>query len=234
LTAAAERPIVGQTEIVTEGKTFGGYARFRHLAIERAKPEPTAAEFAAIELLLGARLPSSFRDFLRLANGGYLEYQIDVPVGDGRTEPLSFCDIFSAADIDEFGTLVGETRAARKNFGAPPGVLPFARDGGGSMVFLDLSPSGNGRVVAFVEGLPAWTGLRTESAFVELARTFDEYVDKLEIDREDAIEHLNTGVTELHHVEAMEAWFDIAIPRWREDLELSCAVKNARMRLRAG
>ncbi len=100
------------------------------------------------------------------------------------------------------------------------------------MVFLDLSPSGNGRVVAFVEGLPAWAGLPTESAFVELAKSFDEYVAKLKIDRKGAIEHLNTGVMDLRHVEAMEAWFDIAIPRWQEDVELARAVRNARMRLR--
>jgi hypothetical protein len=54
------------------------YSRYRHFAIERAKPAPTDTQLAAIENLLGARLPASFRDFLRVANGGYLEYVVDV------------------------------------------------------------------------------------------------------------------------------------------------------------
>jgi hypothetical protein len=143
------------------------YSRYRHLAIERARPAPTDTQLAAIENLLGARLPASFRDFLRVANGGYLEYVVDVRMGSGKTEPLCFCGLFSA-DEGTFcdGTFVGEIRSAREYVKIPQGVLPFARDGGGSVVYLDLSLEGNGRVVAFVTGLPEWTGLRTESGFI--------------------------------------------------------------------
>src|SRR5262245_43476330 len=139
------------------------YSRYRHLAITRAKPAPTDAQLATIETLLGTQLPASFREFLRVANGGYLEYVIDVPTGGGKTEPLCFCGIFSADEgtfCDE--TFVGEIRTAREYVKAPQGVLPFARDGGGSIVYLDLSAEGNGRVVAFVIGLPEWTALRTQ------------------------------------------------------------------------
>jgi hypothetical protein len=209
------------------------YSRFRHLAIERTKPAPTDAQLAAIENLLGASLPQSFRDFLRAANGGYLEYVIDVSMRDGTSEQLSFCGIF-AADAGTFcdETLVGEIRSGREHFKLPQGVLPFARDGGGSVVFLDLSSEGNGRVVAFVHGLPAWTGLRGESAFVELAPSFDEYVQKLRIDREAAVEHLEHDATELSHVEATEQWLDIGLPGWREqESALRQAVDEARRRL---
>ena len=122
------------------------YTRFRHLAIERAKPAPTAEQLSAIEGLLGAELPTSFRQFLHVANGGYLEYMIDVPFDEGKSEPLCFCGIFSANDgdfLDE--TFVGEIRAAREYQNAPMGILPFARDGGGSIVYLDLSEEGKGR-----------------------------------------------------------------------------------------
>ena len=44
--------------------------RYRHLAIERVRPTPTDSQLAAIETLLGANLPASFRDFLLVANGG--------------------------------------------------------------------------------------------------------------------------------------------------------------------
>ncbi|HKD29528.1 MAG TPA: SMI1/KNR4 family protein [Xanthobacteraceae bacterium] len=109
--------------------------RHRHLAIERAKPAPTDIQLAAIETLLGANLPACFRDFLRVANGGYLQYVVDVPTGSGKIEPLCFGSIFSADEgtfCDE--TFVGEIRSAREYPKVPQGVLPFARDGGGSVV----------------------------------------------------------------------------------------------------
>src|SRR5262249_53850950 len=172
------------------------YSRYGPLAIERAKPAPTDSQLAAIETLLGARLPASFRDFLRVANGGSLAYVVDVPMGSGnmgsgKIEQLCFSGIFSADEgtfCDE--TFVGEIRSAREYVKIPQGVLPFARDGGGSVVYLDLSGEGNGRVVAFVMGLPEWTGRRTESAFIELASSFDEYVAKLRIDRADVMDTL--------------------------------------------
>ena len=208
------------------------YTRFRHLAIERAKPPPTNAQLAAIEALLGASLPASFREFLQVAHGGFLEYVVDVPFGNGKSEPLSFCSIFSAEDGDFCDeTFVGEIRSGRQYVKLPPGVLPFARDGGGSMVYLDLSPEGHGRVVAFVEGLPAWTGLRSESTFVELASSFDAYVNKLRIDRDAVMDHLVHDATTVAHVDATEEWLNIGMPSWRDDSELTVAVSDARRRV---
>jgi cell wall assembly regulator SMI1 len=208
------------------------YTRFRHLAIERAKPAPTAGQLTAIEKLLGASLPPSFLEFLKVANGGYVEYVIDVPFGEGRSEELSFCGIFSADDGDFCDeTFVGEIRSARQYKQVPPGVLPFARDGGGSMAYLDLSPEGKGRVVAFVEGLPEWAGRRTNSAFIELAPSFDEYVSKLRIDRGAVIDHLLHDAQNTAHVDATEEWLDIGIPMWRNDPELVAGVEAARQRL---
>lgn len=208
------------------------YARFRHLAIERAKPPPTREQLAVIEDLLGAPLPVSFREFLQVANGAYLEYVIDVPFGDGKSEPLSFCGIFSAKEGDFCDeTFVGEIRSSREYQKIPPAVLPFARDGGGSMVYLDLSSEGNGRVVAFVEGLPEWTGRRTESEYIEVASSFDEYVSKLRIDREAVIDHLTHDAESAAHVDATEEWLDIGMPLWREDSEVVAAVTAARRRV---
>ena len=208
------------------------HSRYRHLAIKRAKPPPTDTHLAAIETLLDAYLPASFRDFLRVANGGYLEYVIDVPTGTGKTESLCFCSLFSA-DEGTFcdGTLVGEIRSAREYQKIPQGVLPFARDGGASVVYLDLSPKGNGRVVAFVTGLPEWAGSRTESAFIELASSFDEYVAKLRIDRDVVIDQLLDDPTDMSDVDAIEEWLDIGMPRWREDSELVTILCGARRSL---
>jgi hypothetical protein len=207
-------------------------SRYRHLAILDAKRAPTDTQLAAIETLLGAKLPTSFRDFLRVANGGYLGYFVDVPTGYGKTEPLCFCSIFSADEgtfCDE--TFVGEIRSDRENLEIPQGVLPFARDGGGSTVYLDLSRDGNGRVVAFVLGLPEWAGCRTESAFIELASSFDDYVAKLQIDRDHVIETLPYEAKNISDVEAAEEWLDIGMPGWREEAELVTILSEARRRL---
>jgi hypothetical protein len=208
------------------------YTRFRHLAIERAQPAPTDSQLAAIEELLGAPLPASFREFLQVANGANLEYTVDVPVGDGRSEGHSFCGIFSADEGDSGDeTFIGEIRAAREDQKIPPGVLPFARDGGGSVAYLDLSPAGGGRVVAFVEGLPEWAGSRTESALIELAPSFDEYVSLLRIDRGAVTDHLQYDAENIEDVDAIEEWLEMGMPSWRNDPELVATVQEARERL---
>jgi hypothetical protein len=206
------------------------YTRFRHLAIEGAQSSPTGAEIAAVEQLLGARLPTSYLEFLSVANGGYLDYVVDVTFPDGHSEQLCFAELFSTDDADRFGTLIGEIRRGRQTIELPVGVLPFAGNGASSL-YMDLSRDGEGRVIAFVHGLPAWTGLRTESEYIELAASFDAYVDMLRIDRADAMEALATTVKTIEHVEATEEWLDIGLPQWRDDAELSAAVAQARRRV---
>ena len=210
------------------------YSRFRHLAIEGARPAPTPGELEAIETLLGAELPTAFRSYLEVANGGYLEYAVDVDMGEGRTEPVSFCSLFHAGPGDFCdGTFVGELRSCREYMRIPAGVLPFARDGGGSLVFLDLSLSGGQSVVGFIQGLPGWTGRRTTSAFIKIASSFEEYVENLYLDREAAIDHLMHDATETSHLMATEEWLDIGLPRWKEDRELMHAMAEAKARVRA-
>ena len=58
------------------------------------------------------------------------------------------------------------------------------------MVYLDLTPEGQGRVVAFVTGLPEWAGKRQESQFIQVASSFSEYIDKLYVDEEEIREEL--------------------------------------------
>jgi len=152
---------------------------YKHLRIYHAKGEPSASEISEIEDLLDAKLPTSFLDFLKAANGGYFEFCIDIE-GDS----LSFGSIYQTGKDSNgsygFGTFVGEIESERNGFlEIPRQVLPFASDGGGSYVYLDLTEEGNGRVVAFVHGLPEWTGKPQEDRFIELAASFDEYLDLL-------------------------------------------------------
>lgn len=208
------------------------YNRYRNLAIGRAQLAPSDAEVAAVEDLLGAVLPESFKDFLQVANGGNIDYMVDVPMGNGKTEALSFSALFSTGGGkpgDE--TFLGEIRLLREHMKIPKGVLPIARDGGGSLLFLDLSPQGNGRVIAFVLGLPEWTGLRTESAFLEIAKSFDEYIDKLYIDRTELLYQIANDLTQEEYIDAMEEYLDIGLPDWRKDREVATAIQTARSKL---
>jgi hypothetical protein len=121
--------------------------------------------------------PADFLEFLSVANGGFFEFCIDV---DGET--LSFGDVYQTGKDSSgsygFGTVVGEIGQARKGFiDIPRQVFPFARDGGGSYVFLDLTEEGNGRVIAFIHGLPEWTGKSPDDRFVEIAPSFSEYIE---------------------------------------------------------
>ena len=208
------------------------YTRYLHLAIEGAKAPPSESQLCAIEDELGAKLPLSFKQYLDVANGGYLEYIIDVPTGTGQFEPLSFCGLFSA-DVGTFcdETFIGEIKSGREYTKIPNEVLPFARDGGGSIVYLDLSAAGNGRVVAFVEGLPSWASRSTESAFIQLASSFDEYVDKLKVDLDAVVDHLENDVAELSDIAAIEELLNIGSPHWRSNSVLVSAIQAARARL---
>jgi len=208
------------------------YTTYRHLAIESAKAPPSEAQLRAIEDELGVKLPPSFREYLNVANGGYLEYVIDVPTGTGQIEGLSFCGLFSA-DTGTFcdETFIGEIRSGREYAKIPKEVLPFARDGGGSIVYLDLTSQGDGRVVAFVEGLPGWAGKRTESAFVEIAASFDDYVNKLRVDIEAVIDHLENDASEPSQIAATEEWLDIGLSNWRSNLSLTAAIQSAKERI---
>jgi cell wall assembly regulator SMI1 len=208
------------------------YRIFRHLAIDGSKPAPSEADIRALEHELGAALPPSFREYLNAANGGYLEYCINVPTGHGNTESMLFGSLFGIGDKhSRYETFSSEIELARECHDIPKGVLPFARDGGGSTVFLDLTTEGKGRVIAFVYGLPAWAGKRTESSFIELAASFDEYVSKLHVDRELLFDQLENDVSELAHIEATEEWLDIGLPDWRHDAEIAKAMHVARERV---
>ncbi len=76
------------------------YTQYRHLALEGAKPAPTAQQIAAIETLLEAPLPPAFLAFLQVANGAWFDYTTDVPDGNGGVEKMGFNTFFSADEGD--------------------------------------------------------------------------------------------------------------------------------------
>ena len=152
-------------------------AFYKHLKIYGSKGAPAPDRIREIEMLLEVSLPVDFLEFLNAANGGYFEYCVDA---EGDT--FNFGNVYHAGKDASgnygFGSLVGEIERARRAFpDIPMQVVPFARDGGGSYVFLDLTETGGGRVVAFVQGLPEWTGKSQEDRFIEIAPSFGEFID---------------------------------------------------------
>lgn len=201
------------------------YTTYRHLVIEDAKVPVEADEIAAVEAELGTALPPPFLGFLNAASGGSLEYYVHVPpepdTEETVGEEMMFCDIFHAGRDAQGGhgdgTLVGEIRGHRRFLSLPPGVLPFARDGGDSTVYLDLTQEGAGRVIAWVYGMPAWTGLRLDDGWVEVASDFDDYVSRLHLDEEEAVGLLQEAVNrnDPQQADANREFLDLALPGWR-------------------
>lgn len=213
------------------------YHSYRHLAFEPALPAPAPADIAAIEAELGAALPASLLDFLQAANGAVIEYSCNVPLPDGGSEQLSFASWFAAGDPDTATpgdeTLLGELRLARQDLEFPALMLPLARDGGDSMLYLDLSAEGGGRVLAWVRELPAWTGRRAQGLH-QLAPSLDAYLNQLYIDRASVLDDLAHSVRQPSHLEAIAQWLDIGLPRWRTDPEIAALFERRQQQLCAG
>ena len=99
-------------------------------------------------------------------------------------------------DKGEYGshTLLGELHNERQYKRLPKQVLPFAQGEGDVILYLDLTPEGNGRIVAFLEGLPAWAGKPQQGAFFEVAPSFAAFLDALEPDEQNWIELLQNAL----------------------------------------
>lgn len=154
--------------------------KFREFIIYKPQEPPTKSEIEEIESFLGAKLPFEFVEFLNYANGGVMNYCVEIAQ---INDILSFCSIFSTKKLNSYGTkhetFIHEIFECREIFKTPKEVLPFAIDGGGSLLFLDLTKGGKSRVVAFVHGLPEWTGRLGEDNFIEIAPNFENYLQML-------------------------------------------------------
>ncbi len=196
--------------------------RYRHLVISGFVGEPVQSELEAIEQKLGASLPVDFVEFLNVANGGNTVFSASVPPSDG--EPIGLSSLYStkSAGTGEsiYETFLGQIELARQNPTMPEEVLPFADNGGGSTFYLDLTPDGQGRVVVFRHGLPAWTGRPSDDAFIQVARTFVEFVDSLFIETDYAKVILEDAIASQgeEYIAVVKASIDVGFPDWRERL----------------
>lgn len=186
---------------------------YRDLVVESRGPPVATLLVQEVEALLGCALPSDYREFLVECNGGHMGYQIEVSFPNGFREYLEYGSLYSV-DHGEWETNPFELRRAREDNQVPPqGVLPIARDGGGSVLYIDLRAGY--RVVAFVEGLPGWTGRSQESSLVEVATSFDEYLSKLVICDDIARDHIESFDITPESIRATVQWLDSRSKGWR-------------------
>lgn len=189
--------------------------RYKNLIVEDPGAPATEKEVGILEKELGCSLPGDYIQFLKTCNGGYLEYDILVKLEDDGSEYLSFCGLYRAINSGEWECNPFELQQERKNDGFPrEKVLPIGRDGGSSRLFIDLRDGY--KVVAFVQGLPEWTGLRKNNALVVLADSFDKYLEKLTLCDETIEDHIENFDVNQESVQATIEWLDSIGTTWRE------------------
>lgn len=189
---------------------------YRGLILEDTREGATDGAIAQLEASLGARLPGDYRQFLKTCNGAYVEYDVLATLANGDEELLSF-SLYGLDPDKEYESNPFELEQLRAQPGFPAtGLLPIGRDGGASILLLDLR-EGRQDVAAMVAGLPAWTGRRQQGdEYVVLADSFNGYLDSLHLSEERIEEHINHFIISPESIEATLEWLDKGSPGWRE------------------
>ncbi|WP_112196280.1 SMI1/KNR4 family protein [Pseudomonas sp. LG1E9] len=199
---------------------------YRGLIFDDTREGASDQALAQLEATLGARLPDDYRQFLKTCNGATVDYDVLATMSNGDKELLSFL-LYGLAPSETYESNPFELEQLRQQSGFPAtGLLPIGRDGGASVLLLDLR-DGRQDVGAMVAGLPAWTGRRQQGdEYVVLADSFNAYLDLLHLSQERIAEHINHFVISADTIEATLVWLDQGSPGWRERYR---SVWNARV-----
>ena len=198
------------------------YKRYKNIVIESIEEPPTEDEIRAIEWKLETKLPYDFLDFLDVANGGDIEgYYIQVPLSP-NPENIGFSHVYSTHGSN-YGTFLAEyefrTGLDPDNpFWIPDKVLPIAEGAGSTYLYIDLRDETRSPVVAFVYGLPEWTGLHQQDTVIQVAESFCEYLTALKFDATYYKNHLAKLIAngETQSISATIDYLELALPNWRE------------------
>ena len=196
------------------------YKRYKNLIIEDPDDPPTHYEIRAIEQALEAKLPYDFLDFLDVANGGnWGDYHFTVPLKP-RPEDMGFGQIFSTKRYSyrSFLDKLAIHTSPEYVFRIPKKVLPIAEDGGGSYLYLDFRVKDKSSVVAFIHGLPSWTGLHQKDTVIQIADSFTDYLNGLKFDVDSYKQHLENLIArnETKYISATIDYLELALPDWRD------------------
>jgi len=137
------------------------------------RPRPTRELVALVESTIGAGLPPSYVLFLDYSNGrcpGLGTFYVEAGQSHQEWGVDHFFHICS--DLDDYRNIMWQYRHRWAN--AAREILPIADDGSGNLICLDLTESGNGRVVLWVHDEPGQPILR-------VASSFEEFIDLLTV-----------------------------------------------------
>jgi cell wall assembly regulator SMI1 len=151
-------------------------------SIKPATDETTEAELLALEKLLNAKLPPSYRAFLLKTNGGEpLECGIDFAAPKLKRKGDTVSYFFEVSDDPTYGIA-----PMMEDFGSdiPPGMIFIGNSPGGNYFLLSLRPGSYGQVFYkdhdFEDKTPfdEAKGLLPES-IVKIADSFEEFQARL-------------------------------------------------------
>jgi cell wall assembly regulator SMI1 len=176
-------------------------------------------DFDRVERVVGVALPPGYRRFMKVAHGGTLQYAVRLPPDDSTGQVIEFSSLYDVVG-DGSDTLIGELRAHPSTFMAealPAPLLPVARDGGGSQLYLDVRSESHGTVWAFMHGLPHWAGGDGQDRGGVVAASWDDYLRMLFIDEEMARGTWEDAVdgAEDDWLQSVIDWLDAGLPGWR-------------------
>jgi hypothetical protein len=113
------------------------------------RPQPTPEQLAFVENLVGAKLPRSYVAFLMFSNGGGPEVDTFYFEAEGVRYEWGINEFFHISS-DHASTESVVWNYTHRWSGAQREVLPIADDGVGNLICLDLSETGNEKVVLWV------------------------------------------------------------------------------------
>jgi hypothetical protein len=134
-------------------------------------PPPSPEQIALVEQAVGKCLPTSYVEFLRFSNGGHPELDTFRIESGGKQYEWGVDRFFHISDdLDSTEDVMWNYRNLP---GDPPRtLLPIGCDGGGNLIFLDLSEDGDGRIFFWVHDDP-------NLPLLHVADSFEEFIDML-------------------------------------------------------
>lgn len=194
------------------------FVKYGNIVIADPKPTPTARDFALIEEAIGTSLPTSFIQFMSVANGGTC-FPYYNPSVEGQ---YSFPFIYLVGRDDQGnyqgGTILHAIEYFRREYGIALAAVPFAFGGTSEPLILDLTEVGKGRVVSFKDDIPESNNHWHEEEMIIFADSFEEYLDNLCLDVEEEVSNYLDALAEDRKEDAKEfaEFLDKAIPEWRD------------------
>ncbi len=197
---------------------------YHHLLVNSPGATPRQEDFDQIEIALGVPLPDYLKDFLISASGGDLNYIFEARFAS-RKERLFYQHVLSAAQSTSpdgetiSSEIVQEILNTQQRFDVSMKLLPIARDMDRGLLFIDLTPGADGKVIGYLGANPTWTSRRRNGGFTFLAESFALYLQRLQVNIEQCRLDLNAALEQKKHkeVEYLIEFLDHSLPTWRSD-----------------